>query len=200
MEHRFYSLDADERIALVREAVAAGQPLMIRWAEIEPSFGDRWLPRAAAAAEWLADAATIVDLGCGSMNIERLLRPHQSYIPVDLAQRDERTIVLDLNRSSDLARLPGADACVLLGVLEYCYRPAELVAALHARYPQLVATFNLYDGDGGMDARLAHGWVNHFTREDVVSLFAQHGYRPRRERAFDGRRRECIFDLWRAGV
>ena len=39
MKEQFYSLEADHRIVLVREASEAERPLMIRRAENEPNFG-----------------------------------------------------------------------------------------------------------------------------------------------------------------
>lgn len=199
MEEKFYSLDQDQRIALVRHAMEAGQPLMIRWAEVTPDFGDQWQRRAAAAAQWLTEAASIADLGCGAMNLERCLRPGQRYIPVDLARRDGRTHVLDLNRPAHLARLPPADACALLGVLEYVYGPCELIAALRGRYAQVVATFNVRGEEDSIEERLGHGWVNHFADADLRSLFAEHGYVLVRNHLFEGRRREYLFDWRRAG-
>ena len=200
MEEQFCNLDTRERITLVREAVAAGQPLMIRWAEVEPNFGERWRPRAAAAAEWLAAAATIVDLGCGSMTLAGCLRPEQRYVPVDLARRDQGTLVLDLNKAADLERLPAADACALLGVLEYIYGPHELIGALRRRYGQVVATFNVRrDGESAED-RLGHGWVNHFTRDELLSLFGRHGYALARDHLFEGKRQEYLFDLRRIQI
>ena len=34
---------------------------MIRWAEIQPNFGDRWRQRAAEAAKWLATASSVLE-------------------------------------------------------------------------------------------------------------------------------------------
>lgn len=195
MEDAFYTLGPEERVALVREARAAGQPLMIRWADIQPNFGDQWQQRAAAAAKWLAQGSSVADLGCGAMNLERFLRPEQVYIPVDLAKRDERTHIADLNKAADLARLPVAEAGALLGVLEYIYEPHELLTALHSRYRQVVLSFNvLRDGDC-REARLANGWVNHFTRQELLALFADHRFALTRDLLFEGKRCEYLFDL-----
>ena len=197
MEEEFYGLDVDRRIALVRREMEEGRPLMIRWAEIAPDFGDRWQPRATTAAQWLAAAKAIVDLGCGTMTLEGHLRPEQRYIPVDLARRDERTVVIDLNQAADLGRLPAADACALLGVLEYIYRPHDLIAALHGAYSQVVASFNLRGDEESADERLRHGWVNHYSRSELLSLFADHGYAPSRFHLVENRRQEFLFDLQR---
>lgn len=168
---------------------------MIRWAQVQADFGDRWQPRAELAAEWLAGANSVADLGCGSMNLERCLRPGQSYVPVDVARRDERTIILDFNRAPDLARLPPADACALLGVLEYCYEPSGLLRALRGTYRQVIATFNAGHAAESLEMRLGHGWVNHYSHGELLELFADHGFAVSREHLFEGRRREYLFDL-----
>jgi hypothetical protein len=172
---------------------------MARWAQTDAvDLSDRWRPRAKAAARWLAKARSVVDLGCGSMVLQPCLRPSQAYIPVDVAPRDARTLVLDLNRPSDLARLPEADAGALLGVLEYGYDAGGLIAALRGRYPQLVASFNLAQLGERAEDRQAHGWVNHFDRAELQALFAAHGFDVARARRLRGAREEWLFDLRRA--
>ena len=93
-----------DRAAITREARQKFEPVMILWSD----FGEQWPVRATAAAAWLADASSVTDLGCGTMSLERYLRPEQRYVPVDLLPRDERTLVLDLNKSLDIERLPAS--------------------------------------------------------------------------------------------
>jgi hypothetical protein len=193
----FYRLEARQRIALAREAHEDGTPLMARWADMLPDFGDRWEHRAALAAVWLADAASVADLGCGTMTLERHLRRDQAYHPVDIAARDERTVVRNLNDGRDLARLPRADACTLLGVLEYSYVPDALFAALRATYARAVLSFNVRADDDAFEQRLEHGWVNHFTYGELIAMFARHRLAARYAHLFEGRRREYLFDLRR---
>ncbi len=195
MENAFYGLDLASRVALVREARERGEPLLMRWSEIQPGYGDRWEPRAALAAAWLATAHRIADLGCGSMNLERHLGQGQRYVPVDLAPRDDRTIVLDVNRAPDLARLPAADACALLGVLEYAYAPDVLLAAVRDRYAQTVVSFNVREEGDDLERRVGNAWVNHWTRSQLVQLFVQHRLLVVRERVFEGPRHEHLFEL-----
>ena len=86
---------------------------MMLWSELRRDFGEEWLDRATAAAAWLADASSVTDLGCGTMSLERCLRPEQRYVPVDLLPRDERTLALDLNKSPDIERLPLFQVCAV---------------------------------------------------------------------------------------
>lgn len=195
MDHDFYSLSPTERIALTTTARESFEPLMLRWGEVQPDFGDRWVLRASAAAMALTGATSIADLGCGSMTLARYLKPDQSYIPVDVARRDEATIVLDLNKDDDLKRLPAADACALLGVLEYSYRPRELIKALGCHYGQIVATYNPWDGHSALDPRLANGWVTNFRRADLLEVFSAADFNLRSEIALDTTGVQYLFDF-----
>ena len=197
MEDQFYRLTPSQRIVLVREALKAGQPLMIRWAEVAPDFGDRWQARAVAAATWLTVASSVADLGCGSMNLERCLRADQRYFPVDLVRRDERTLVLDLNKPSDLAHLPKADACALLGVIEYSYVPNELLDALRGKYRQVVASFNVFNSEQNLEGRLSNGWVVHFTYDEILEMFYRHGFILSGAEVCEERRLEHLFNFHR---
>ncbi len=181
---------------MTREARANGEPLMVRWAQTDDAdLNDRWRPRANVAAKWLAKAQSVADLGCGSMVLQRSLRPGQVYLPVDVVRRDERTLVLDLNCVSDLARLPTAEASALLGVLEYCYDVGALTAALRGKYQQVVATFNFRRPVESPEDRLAHGWVNHFDQTELQAIFSSHGFRVARASRFKGPREEWMFDF-----
>jgi hypothetical protein len=196
MEGRFYDLSVERRIALAKEAQARNEPLLLRWGDVPADFGDRWDGRAALAAAWLASADAVTDLGCGSMTLKRHLRASQSYIPVDVARRDESTLVLDLNKQEDLEKLPRATACALLGVLEYCYQPDALLRAVRLAYEQVVITFNVLIPEQSNEFRLANGWVNNYTLDELRARFSEHDFRITKEHTADfERRRECYFDL-----
>ncbi len=198
MEEEFYRLRMEERVALVREAIAAGRPLMARWAKIASDFGELWRRRAKTAAEWLTGAGSVADLECGGMTLERYLDIRQRYIPVDLARRDDRSVVLDVNEPADLARLPDADACALLGVLEYSYAPEDLANALRNKYRQAIVSYNLSSNEQDVESRLSNGWVTHFDRDQLYKLFADHDFALVRAHVIEARRRECLFEFRRA--
>jgi hypothetical protein len=192
---KFYQLPLEDRVALTERARASGEPLLIRWADLPESTGELWRTRAIVAAAMLDEAISIVDLGCGTMEIGRQLGPRQLYFPVDVVARDDRTRVLDLNRVEDQERLPPADACVMLGVLEYIYQPYALFTALRRTYRQAVVSFNVRRPSDPIPHRLGHGWVNHFERDELIAFFERHGFGVRREHLFEGPRQERLFDL-----
>jgi len=192
MEKDFFELSPESRTALTLEARSRNEPLRARWNELDPDFGQAWRWRAEAAAKHIGPKASVVDLGCGAMVLENYLAPTQTYLPADLCRRDARTIILDLN--AELDRLPDGDCGVLLGVLEYVYAPDALLAALHRRYRQVVLSFNILHRSRGIEARLASGWVNHFTLTELKRRLRKTGFAIRRAHRV-GRREEYIFDL-----
>ena len=197
MGETFSRLSAEERARLTRQAHSQGVPLLSRWQEVAEDFGADWWPRTKAAAKYLQRAATVVDLGCGVMALEQHLARGQLYLPVDLCLRDKRTLVLDFNRTSELAALPPADACALLGVLEYSYDLPLLMGSVSSVYPQLVASYSAFATGETTESRLASGWVNHLTLGEVRQLFAAHGYDVRHQKRLKYKRAEYLFDLRR---
>jgi hypothetical protein len=164
-----------------------------RWSSplnLKPS----WSSRAQVVAALLADCSAVLDLGCGRMDLEGLLAPGVRYLPCDLVARDPRTLVCDLNRGE----LPPVDADVvsLLGVLEYVYDPAALMAGIAVRWRRMVLTYNPADLACGRDRR-SHGWVNDLTSAQLVSQAAASGFDLQAIVPFGDRQR--IYDFARPG-
>jgi Domain of unknown function (DUF4915) len=174
----FEALPPDERRALARRAAENREPLRERWAVMTRCAPEGWHTRAAAAAAWLSTARSVADLGCGAMTLERYLAPDQRYVPVDLVARDERTIVLDLERD-DLAPA-AADACALLGVLGYLFDPLCVLRKVRATFARAVVSYNF---QSEMELRLANGWVNHLDRAALLALFEAAGLRVEQQLA-----------------
>ena len=189
----FYALSAADRRGLTLASIERRAPLLMRWGRTCADW-DEWSERAALAADWLSTARSVADLGCGAMTLERYLAPQQKYVPVDLVARDERTVVIDLERDG-LAEI-GAEACALLGVLEYMFDVPALLAKLHRAFSHVVASYNVA-ASGRIDSRLEHGWVNHYEAVQLRALFSEAGFLVPRERAVDGS--QVLFDLRRRG-
>ena len=185
----FYALSAADRRGLTLASIERRAPLLMRWGRTYAGW-DEWSDRAALAADWLSTARSVADLGCGAMTLERYLAPQQKYVPVDLVARDERTVVVDLEKD-DLAQI-GTEACALLGVLEYTFDVPVLLAKLQSAFSHVVASYNVADSDG-IDSRLEHGWVNQYDAGQLRALFSEAGFLILRERAVDDS--QVLFDL-----
>lgn len=146
------------------------------YATMKPDW--EWEGRARLAADWLGKPAALVDVGCGVMTLKRLL-PETRYIGVDVASRDDNTVVVDLNAQA----LPQFDApaAAALGVMEYLLDPAAFMRGLR-QFEQVVMTYNHLTLVKGRKKRLSQFWVNHLTRRELADLFKASGFRVVRER------------------
>ncbi len=170
----FYERSEAERVAMTLEAIRQGRTVFERWGALAQPEAADWNARAALAAEWLGDQTSIADLGCGTMTLERYLRPDQIYIPVDVVARDHRTIVCDLNREVPPATAAGSAAC--LGLIEYLHRPKEVLGNLGLHYGAMVVSYCVTDAPEPLHNRRAHAWVNDFDTAGLENLFREAGW------------------------
>lgn len=170
----FYDLSEGERIALTLETIRARRTLMERWSSLASPEGESWSARAALAARLLADARGVADLGCGTMTLERHLRPGVSYCPVDVVKRDHRTIVCDFNYGPPPSTGQPAVAC--LGLIEYLFDAEAFLSALSPFYRICVASYCAIDAKVPLEPRRSHGWVNDFTQSQLEQIFNRSGW------------------------
>lgn len=189
---QFYDLGEETRIALTLDAISQRKTLMTRWESLDLQQTATWTDRAVKAAGQLRNCSSVVDLGCGVMTLEQHLDGNCRYIPVDVIQRDDRTIVADLNETP----LPSirADAVVGLGLLEYLHDVSALIEACAAQYAIAVFSYNLTDAPKAIDNRLAHAWVNNYSASSLSDIFLRHGLTIQVSEMIDERQM-----LWKLG-
>ena len=143
-----------------------------------------WEGRATIAREYLADVSSVVDIGCGKMTLKRLLPYGVRYQGVDIAPRDETTIVLDLNKE----RLPAMDfdAANVLGVMEYIDDPDAFFDQLE-QFELLVFSYNCKGikdvlTNLGILRSTPKGWRNRLTKAEIIALIERHGFKIFAER------------------
>jgi hypothetical protein len=190
----FFRLSLAERRDLTRRALETRTPLLVRWGRIHDNWQNDWAYRATLAAEWLTTARSVADLGCGGMTLEPYLLPSQTYVPVDIVARDDRTIILDLEKD-DLSGI-AADACVLLGVVSYLFDVPAVLVKLHAAFDRIVLSYHVCAVDE-IDSRLENGWVNHFRYDELKALFQAARFTVVREAVIEDS--EYLFELVPAG-
>lgn len=157
---------------MATETQAPVQPR--RWAKLNWE----WEGRAAIAREYLGKASSVVDIGCGKMTLKRLLPAAVRYQGVDIAPRDETTVVLDLNAE----RLPDMDfdAANVLGVLEYIDDPDAFFERLE-QFGLLVFSYNCKSIKDvltklGLLKSTPKGWRNRLTKGETIALIERHGF------------------------
>ncbi len=144
----------------------------IRWADPDQLEVGSHL-RAAAAGQFIAAPARLLDLGAGNMALQGHLVPGCSYQPADLIARSERCLIADLNQVQFPA---GAyDVVTLLEVLEYIHDVPSLLKRCRAAAPQLILTYEPWDG-GDIAWRLKRGFLGDLRSEDLAAAVHQADY------------------------
>lgn len=167
----FYSKSQRERVALTETAIKEKRTLRERWENLHNEEASHWSARSISAANYLKDKHSVVDFGCGTMNLEKALNPNQEYIPIDVVARDERTIVCDIN-SGDIPT-PSAEAVACLGVLEYLFKPDIFLKTLSSTYKNAVVTYCVTDSKNPLTDRREHAWVNDFSQSDIEDILSK---------------------------
>ena len=144
-----------------------------RWSDAR-QLDPAWEKRAVMAADFVPAGSAVLDLGCGTMALERLLPAGSRYIPCDVVERDERTILCDFNKN-ELPGSCGATIVSVLGVLEYIYDVPAFLRKLKACNLPVVLSYNPTDFTADLD-RPSLGWVNHLSFEELISALYQAGF------------------------
>ncbi len=108
------------------------------------------------------------------MKLETVLRGDCTYIPLDVVRRDERTLVVDLNKQ----RLPKIDADFVagLGVLEYLIDLPAVLRQLSRQIPRGLFSYYPLEQRPAFD-RLAVGWYNALNTPELLAIMRHSGYR-----------------------
>ena len=185
----FYNLPEADRIALTERAISEQRTVHERWEALGDSESSGWNARAALAAEWLSSHKSILDLGCGTMILEKYLDKNNKYIPSDVVKRDSRTIVIDYNL--DTPPITPATGVACLGVIEYLYSPTLMLKKLSENYKACAISYCITDAPQPLEPRRAHAWVNDFSHSEFEDLVLTSGWLIGRSQPIDN-----VQNLW----
>jgi hypothetical protein len=148
-----------------------------RWGDPK-SYSPHWSGRAKKASGLIPDGASILEIGVGAGDFRNYVQGRCSYEGADLAPLEDTTLILNLD--TDLLPAKKYDFVVLLGVLEYLYEPENAARKVCAAAPNVVCSYccrleNASTADVA-GQRGSMGWVNDFTRDEFVALFAANGF------------------------
>lgn len=170
----FYDRSLAERQEIVNNAIRLHETLVARWETLASEYTDSWSLRAQRAVSMMGDIDSVADVGCGMMTLERYLPSGVSYVPMDVVRRDDRTIVVDLNKE----KLPmvGTECLVALGLLEYIFDVPALLKQMSNCYDVVVTSYNSTDNFPDLNERTGHAWVNAYAIAEIESLFIENGF------------------------
>ena len=139
------------------------------WTSSE-EFDESWKERISKMAANIDIPGTVVDIGCGMMWLESQLNELNGYIPVDFVRRDERTIVLDLNKDT----LPEFNAPIafLSGILEYVSDVGQFSQDLtRLGFDKIILSYCTVEKYPNLRWRKKLNWVSHLSIFELIALF-----------------------------
>ena len=178
MNFRAPPTPTDQRAELTEKLIREGGTDTQRWAQLD-SLATQWDARAAMAAEWIAPASSVLDVGAGAMALGAALAAGCTYQPADVVARRPGCFVADLNKREFP---PGTyDVVTFLGVLEYIHDVRWPLERAREAAPRMIVTYCTFTG-GDVTGRRGMGWVNDFTAPEFQAAIERAGWKVERVR------------------
>ncbi|QEX19160.1 hypothetical protein FRZ44_44730 [Hypericibacter terrae] len=157
--------------------------------QLEPVFGRR-RARTIVALN-LKPGAVLLDLGCGTAAMRKMLAKSSSHLPADVAVRAPLFVVSDIYRGE---LPPGGEAThvAALGVLEYVEDLPGFLNGLRGYNVPVFVSYYATDDTPKVD-RVSLGWKNGYRRNELMRMFIAAGFMPTPKWAFDGQ--QSLFRL-----
>jgi hypothetical protein len=162
----------------LKEVAIRGETDFQRWADIA-NFQPGWDQRAELASRWIPPGASVLDLGCGKMALERYLPPDCLYIPSDLFTRDNRTIICNV-ATDPLPNFPhgeGGAIVTALGVTEYLSDVLAFYKKVRAFGVRFINSYHPVLPKFAID-RAAQGWINNLSFCEWMAIAEEARFRP----------------------
>lgn len=146
-----------------------------RWTRNASQVPD-WDDRNIQIANFIQDNRSVLDLGAGAQTLRSHLKRGCRYQPCDLVKSSPDVILCDFNRGIFPDISPQSfDYVVCSGVLEYIWDPEGFIARIRNYGSRLIVTYRVHQPGDSIARRLATGWVNHMTGDQINKLFTMFG-------------------------
>lgn len=192
---------AKKILKMGRTAIAAGKTVLVktdvgRWKKVSEEV-PVWDERNRVIAGFIPDGSQVLDLGAGARLLKDYLKPGCQYQPCDIIRSSPDVIFCDFNSGIYPVLSRKYDCVVCSGVFEYVRDPAKFLSKIRHYGRKTIFSYNPFHPGYPKAARLACGWVNHFTQDQLEKLFLSHGLRSRvlHRRTTTGAAEEIIYEL-----
>jgi len=161
---------------VVWEYLTAARTLLFRnravhWRRVATGGVPPWDARNQLIAAAIPDNSSVVDLGCGAQTLRHYLRPGCTYKGFDLVANLPSVEFCDLNAGVYPRIETVADYVVCSGLLEYIFRPPELLSRIGILGRTVCLSYNALIPGETKRSRLAKAWVNHITQTELEQMF-----------------------------
>ena len=147
-----------------------------RWSDPH-SYDSDWINRAAFAASLIAPGSSVLDIGCGQMQLAGILPEGCTYFGADLAPIAPTVLRCDLNRREFP---PGHyDYVTMLGLLGYLIYPAWALLEARRCAHSLIFSYKVANRRDFNTRRLRwrEGYFNNFDEAMLTELLSATGWR-----------------------
>lgn len=135
-----------------------------------------WDERNIQIAELIPDHSSVLDLGAGAQTLRKYLRPNCRYQPCDLVESSPDILRCDFNRGIYPDIDPFFyDYVICSGLIEYLWQPEAFLKRISQFGSHFVLSYCARRDDDSFTGRLATGWVNHMSFEQMSTLIANSG-------------------------
>ncbi len=138
------------------------------------SYPESWAERAELAAKFIAPGSSVLDIGCGRMQLRALLPAGCAYTPADMTKWTDEVHQIDLDRREFP---PGRyDLVTFLGVLEYLQDPAFAMERAADTCKRLITTYCHPVSATSIAQRRKAGWINDLSEAELKTLLKRTGW------------------------
>ena len=147
-----------------------------RWEELSKS-NERpsWQSRNDVVVSLIPSGSSVLDVGCGNRDIEKLLNGTSKYQGLDCVGDATNTIIVDFNKvdATQVHLATHYDYAVCSGVLEYIENAKTFLHFVATHSNKIILSYTIKENRNNKDAMSVNGWVNEFTRAELEKLFHQ---------------------------
>jgi hypothetical protein len=137
-----------------------------------------WDERNELIAQYIPAHSSILDLGAGAQTLRRHAPSARLYVPCDIVRSTPDCIVCDFNRGIYPPADQTYDITICSGVLEYLHEPFDFLERIRAYSKTFILSYQPAIGARAEKMeRLAHGFVNDLSREELEAHLQRAGYR-----------------------
>ena len=163
----------DTILTTLRRVISYLYPQQHTWRDIQ-RFDHAWTIRIREMSKYITPGASILDLGCGKMWLKQYMKGG-SYYGVDYTDRGEGTLICDFNKK-EFPKVK-SDVAFVSGVFEYVRNPPWFVSSISKNCNECILSYCLIEDYPDITWRRKQAWVNDYSKNEIIELFSNAGFR-----------------------
>jgi len=136
-------------------------------------FNRSWSERIRLLAKHVNAGTSVLDLGCGLMELKQYLK-QCAYYPVDNIKRSDEVILADFNNYEFPEIYANISFCS--GIFEYVKDYNWFVEMIAKYTTKCIISYNSIDLYDNLQARAKNRWVNHLSEKEFIRVFTNNGF------------------------